>query len=227
MVATTKRLLSQWDRGATNRPDSLPPLPVSLPPAVFSLMRLFFQNATAGLNDKSSTAGAAPMQTSWSSMDNPRAKVSRVVLTLASRVYDACAAEADVSPLLHLFHAQFIRYWFDNRHLEMRQLNRMAEHAALPFDVAFFLYQRRRQMKLEAKLAAAGNAMTVEGTGMAERVVSQRRGERGGRGSAQSTSRQRLEIPACVLGNNQTVRWHGLRPVCVVCYRQRTSSSGS
>jgi hypothetical protein len=142
-------------------------------------------SSAAGALGASTTLQSQTNSSMWVSSWASPAALHPIVLSLVDKVYalKSCTgtantttsgsvgpaagivrdrSEATLSPMLHLFHAQYIRYWHSNKYLELRQLNRLAGLHPLPFDVAFFLYQRRRQMRLDAKAAAAGSTMSIE-----------------------------------------------------------------
>ena len=53
------------------------------------------------------------------------------------------------------------RVYCRNRHLELMQLRTM-QTLALPFDVAFFVHQRMREVKLEEKASSAEGNVSIE-----------------------------------------------------------------
>ena len=57
-------------------------------------------------------------------------------------------------PLLRYFLSHYIRVYCHNRHLEMTQL-RVLQQSPLPFDVAFFVHLRTREIKAEEKSHSA------------------------------------------------------------------------
>ena len=70
-------------------------------------------------------------------------------------------AGPDCGALLRLFLAHYIRMYCGNRHIEQLEL-RALQSQPLPFDVAFFVYQRSRELKLEEKASRVAGTMTIE-----------------------------------------------------------------
>ena len=86
--------------------------------------------------------------------------IDQATVHAVDRLYETAIATAESSALLQLFFTQHIRYFHGNRHIEERHLKEL-ELMALPFDVAFFVYQRRREIRLADK-AKNGSSMSVE-----------------------------------------------------------------
>jgi hypothetical protein len=66
--------------------------------------------------------------------------------------YENAMCGPPCGPLMRLFLARYIRKFAKNKHLELMQY-RALQHTQLPFDVAFFCFQRQRELKLEEKQA--------------------------------------------------------------------------
>ena len=113
--------------------------------------------------DKSSTstsANAAPQRLDVGSGSRRNLQADAATVHAVDRLYETAIATAESSALLQLFFTQHIRYFHGNRHIEERHLKAL-ELMALPFDVAFFMYQRRREIRLADK-AKNGSSMSVE-----------------------------------------------------------------
>ena len=87
--------------------------------------------------------------------------VHRPVLLKIDKLYETAVAGPDCSALLRLFLAQYVRVYCANRHMEQLELKAL-QSMSLPFDVAFFVYQRCRELKLEEKASRVAGTMTVE-----------------------------------------------------------------
>ena len=71
------------------------------------------------------------------------------VLAEVDRLFEAALQTGQQSLLLRLFLAQYVRLFRRNNHVEMLQLKALMRHNTLPFDIAFFVAQRRRDVRLE------------------------------------------------------------------------------
>ena len=87
--------------------------------------------------------------------------VRRPVLLQIDKLYEAAVAGPDCGALLRLFLAQYLRVYCANQHMEQLEL-RALQSMSLPFDVAFFVYQRCRELKLEEKASRVAGTMTIE-----------------------------------------------------------------
>jgi hypothetical protein len=97
-------------------------------------------------------------------LDSPSGSATRyakVDFDAIDLLYEAGMAGPVCGPLLRLFLAQYIRVYCHNRHLELSQL-RVLQHMSCPFDVAFFVHQRLREVKLEEKAGSAKGNVSIE-----------------------------------------------------------------
>jgi hypothetical protein len=89
------------------------------------------------------------------------ARYAKVDFDAIDSLYEAGMAGPVCGPLLRLFLAQYMRVYCHNRHLELSQL-RVLQHMSCPFDVAFFVHQRLREVKLEEKASSAKGNVSIE-----------------------------------------------------------------
>ena len=120
--------------------------------------------AATGSNDYVSNNGErndptmAPMGNRADTVD---LAVHRPVLLKMDKLYETAVAGPDCGALLRLFLAQYVRVYCANQHMEQLELKAL-QSMSLPFDVAFFVYQRCRELKLEEKASRVAGTMTVE-----------------------------------------------------------------
>ncbi len=88
-------------------------------------------------------------------------RYAKVDFDAVDSLYEAGMAGPACGPLLRLFLAQYMRVYCHNRHLELSQL-RVLQHVSCPFDVAFFVHQRLREVKLEEKAGSAKGNVSIE-----------------------------------------------------------------
>ena len=109
-----------------------------------------------------SSANSDPtMVTIGGSVDSNALAEERPVLLQIDKLYEAAVAGPDCGALLRLFLAHYIRMYCGNRHIEQLEL-RALQSQPLPFDVAFFVYQRSRELKLEEKASRVEGKMSIE-----------------------------------------------------------------
>ena len=77
-------------------------------------------------------------------------------------MYQASAAGPDTTALTRLFLGHYLRMYHENLHLEKLVLQSLCR-GSLPLDVAFFVYQRMRELKADAKAAQTAGRVSVEG----------------------------------------------------------------
>ena len=85
----------------------------------------------------------------------------QATLDSVDRGFEMALRSPESSALLRMFLAQYIRYYHQNSFVEMLHL-KMLQQASLPFDLAFFVAQRNRDIRLAQKASLEPGTMTVE-----------------------------------------------------------------
>ena len=118
--------------------------------------------AGAGAAAASGGSGQGKASTGFSALSVVSPGFDRAAaLQYLDRLYETAVAGPDCGALLRLFLAQYIRVYCCNRYIEQLELKSL-QATSLPFDVAFFVFQRRRELKLEEKAGRIPGTMSIE-----------------------------------------------------------------
>ena len=77
-------------------------------------------------------------------------------------LYDRALSASEDSSLLGWFIAQYIGVYRRNGFVERLHLRQLERTPGLPFDVAFFIAHRRRQLRTAEEQALQPGALTIE-----------------------------------------------------------------